>query len=209
MRSGRRKIETIAPKRVLGASWGRLGQFLIDFRSQHGPKLAFKIDSKSIKNPSPNRSQNWSILGSIFGWISIDFGSENGAKLAPKSHPICGFLKILKKLFGASPLAPNEVRRIQVGSKNRLKNRSKKEINMGSHLGIDFWSILLDFGLQVGKENGTKIDPKRHPKNDENLKASWRRLGSVLEASWASQIHGNRWIRLNPRRGGGFAARSC
>ena len=58
MRSGRRKIETIAPKRVLGASWGRLGQFLIDFRGQHGPKLAFKIDSKSIKNQSPNRSQN-------------------------------------------------------------------------------------------------------------------------------------------------------
>ena len=38
---------------------------------------------------------------------------------------------------------------------------------MGRRLGIDFWWILVGFGSQVGKENGAKIDPKRHRKNDE------------------------------------------
>ena len=37
---------------------------------------------------------------------------------------------------------------------------------MGRHLGIDFHWILVDFWKQVGKENGAKIDPKRHRKND-------------------------------------------
>ena len=38
---------------------------------------------------------------------------------------------------------------------------------MGRHLGIDFRTILVDFGRQCGIENRTKIDPKRHRKNDE------------------------------------------
>ena len=40
---------------------------------------------------------------------------------------------------------------------------------MGRHLGIDFWWILVDFWRQVGKENGAKIDPKRHRKSDGKL----------------------------------------
>ena len=39
----------------------------------------------------------------------------------------------------------------------------------------------MDFWKQVGKENGTKIDPKRQPKNDWDLKASWRCLPGVLD----------------------------
>ena len=35
-----------------------LGGILIDFRGQHSLKLPFKIDSKPIQNPCPNRSQN-------------------------------------------------------------------------------------------------------------------------------------------------------
>ena len=43
-----------------------------------------------------------------------------------------------------------------------------------------FDRFLLDFGLQVGRENGAQIDPKRHPKSDKNLKEeSWRRLGAL------------------------------
>ena len=61
---------------------------------------------------------------------------------------------------------------------------------------------------QVGMENRAKIDQKAHGKYDEKKKASWRRLGGVLEASWAPQnpldaltpLHA-----LNPRRGGGYA----
>ena len=40
----------------------------------------------------------------------------------------------------------------------RSKNRSKK----GGDLSIDFWSILEGFGGQVGRQNGAKIDQKRH-----------------------------------------------
>ena len=43
---------------------------------------------------------------------------------------------------------------------------------MGRHLGIDFSSILVDFGSQVGVENGAKIDPKRHRKSDEKKKVT-------------------------------------
>ena len=47
-----------------------------------------------------------------------------------------------------------------------IKNRSKREVNMGRHPGIDFLWILVDFWRQVGKENGAKIDPSRHRKSD-------------------------------------------
>ena len=43
---------------------------------------------------------------------------------------------------------------------------------MGRHLGIDFRTILVDFGKQVGFENRTKIDPKRHRKSDEKKNVS-------------------------------------
>ena len=54
-------------------------------------------------------------------------------------------------------------------------------------------------------ENRAKIDQKANGKHDEKKKASWRRLGGVLEASWAPK---NPLEPLNPleaRRGGGYA----
>ena len=53
-----------------------------------------------------------------------------------------------------------------------IKNQSKNEVNMGRHLGIDFSSILVDFGSQVGRQNGAKIDQKWHRKNDGKKKGS-------------------------------------
>ena len=47
-----------------------------------------------------------------------------------------------------------------------MKNRSTNGVKMGRHLGIDFKWILVDFWRQVGKENGAKIDPRRHRKRD-------------------------------------------
>ena len=47
-----------------------------------------------------------------------------------------------------------------------MKNRSKNGVKMGRHLGIDFLWILVDFWRQVGRENGAKIDPRRHRKSD-------------------------------------------
>ena len=43
---------------------------------------------------------------------------------------------------------------------------------MGRHLGIDFSSILVDFGRQVGRQNRAKIDAKRHRKNDVKKKGT-------------------------------------
>ena len=52
------------------------------------------------------------------------------------------------------------------------ENRSKNEVQDGVLLGIDFLPMLVDSGSQVGGENGAKIDPKRHRKNDAKKKAS-------------------------------------
>ena len=43
---------------------------------------------------------------------------------------------------------------------------------MGWYLGIDFSSILVDFGSQVGRQNRAKIDQKWHRKNDEKKKGN-------------------------------------
>ena len=52
---------------------------------QHGPKLGPKLELKWTKIPFKNQSKNGCILGSVFGRILMDFGRENGGKLAPKS----------------------------------------------------------------------------------------------------------------------------
>ena len=43
---------------------------------------------------------------------------------------------------------------------------------MERHLGIDFYSIWVDFVRQVGLENQTKIDTRRHRKSDEKKKGT-------------------------------------
>ena len=53
--------------------------------SQHGPNLDPKMEPRWSKNPFQNRSFFWCLLESMFGWILLDFGRKNGAKLAPKS----------------------------------------------------------------------------------------------------------------------------
>ena len=47
---------------------------------------------------------------------------------------------------------------------------------MGRHLGVDFKSILMDFGTQLGIPNGPKIDPKSIKKRFQHGKASWHRF---------------------------------
>ena len=90
----------------LAASWGRLGG-LGGLLSRLGPS----------KNRCQNRSKIECLLGSVFVGIRVDFGKKNGAKLVPKWDPTWGSLKIRKKPIGASPLAPIEVGRSQLGAK--------------------------------------------------------------------------------------------
>ena len=51
------------------------------------------------------------------------------------------------------------------GSKLEVKSDKNRSTN-GVHLGIVFLWILVDCWRQVGRENGTKIDPKRHRKRE-------------------------------------------
>ena len=54
---------------------------------------------------------------------------------------------------------------------------------MGRPLGIDFSSILADFGRPVGTENRTKIDQKRHRKNDGKKRGAKMAKKSQQEAT--------------------------
>ena len=86
----------------------------------------------------------------------MDFGKENGTSWHKKSHPTCGFLKIRKMPFGASPLAPNEVRGVQVGS----QNRSKIDRNLKSKIERLLASIFGGFWRVWGGKLGGKIEPR-------------------------------------------------
>ena len=48
-----------------------------------------------------------------------------------------------------------------------MNNRSKNEVKMAKHLGIDCTWILVDFGGQVGAKLGSNIDQK------SSAKMSW------------------------------------
>merc|ERR1712217_648897 len=92
--------------------------------------------------------------------------SHGGTRRGRKMHLILKAPKIQKTLknqwnfndFGGSGGPSWEPKSI--------KNRSKKEVNMGRHLGIDFSSILVDFGTQLGRQNPSKFDVKMHEKNE-------------------------------------------
>ena len=73
---------------------------------------------------------------------------------------------------------------------------------------LDFFTILVDFGGQVGRENRSKIDQKSIPKGIRKMIEKKGPLGSVLEASWDPKIHGIRCTRPESAgrdRGGGYA----
>ena len=72
---------------------------------------------------------------------------------------------------------------------NPLKSHQKSiknEVQDVSALNIEFYSILVDFESQVGAKLKLETDQKsiqkgilKKKKNEGNLKASWKRFGSV------------------------------
>ena len=97
------------------------------------------------------------------------FGYQNGSKLAPKWDQKSiltwkgDFSKIVLSLqrgldFSGSGGPSWE--------QKPIKDRSKSGVQDEMHLGIDFLSMLMEFWKQVGKQNLSKIDPKRHWKED-------------------------------------------
>ena len=86
---------------------------------------------------------------------------------------------------------------------------------MGRHLGIDFSWILLGLGGQVGAKLGSKIDKKSIQKGIEKQMPKRRRLGGVLEASWAvleaswAVLEGSWAARIEKMRRPGGCAWGC
>ena len=81
----------------------------------------------------------------------------------------CDFSKIVLWLQRGLDFSDFEGRNWEQKS---TRNRSRNGVQDGWHLGIDFWTILVHFGRQVGVENRQKIDPKRHRKSDEKKKVT-------------------------------------
>ena len=81
-------------------------------------------------------------------------GPKNGAKLVPKWDQISISQKTRKNAFGASPLVPNWVQGIQVGS----KNQPKIDPNMESKMECILASIFDAFQWILGGKLGGKMD---------------------------------------------------
>ena len=142
-------------KKFWEAFWDSLERLL-------GPNLGPKMEPTWLKNRSKNRSFFGCLLESIFSWILMDFGSQNGAKLAPKWDQTSISQKTQKNAFGASPLVPNWVQGLEVGGKNRSKidqkMKSKREGVLGSIFHRFWWVWEAKLGGQTepgGRQNAT------------------------------------------------------
>ena len=142
------------------ASWAALGRFSeprwLQLGAQEGPKL----EPKRCKNWWENRSKIRWLWKSIFERILVDFGKENGGKLAPKSEPKSILALKRTNQLNASPLMPNWVRRVQVGSKNQSKIDLKKDAET-ERLGTCILLIFDRFCFQLGTPNPTKLFKNR------------------------------------------------
>ena len=102
----------------------------------------------------------------------VDLGEENGAKLAPKwgQKPIAALKR--KNQLNTSPLVPNWVRSVEVGSKNRSKIDQKTESSWEGILASvfdGFWWVL---GAKLGGKMEPKSSQKGINKNDEKMKSN-------------------------------------
>ena len=138
-------------------------------------QVGIKIDQKSIKNLCKNRSFLLMPLGVDLWTKFADFWCQNEAKLGPKWDQKSMWTS--NGEFSKNLVFPkeNNVFWHQMGPSwepKPTKNRSKNGVQDGWHLGIDFSWILIDFGRQVGRETGAKIDPKRHRKTMRKRRAA-------------------------------------
>ena len=104
------------------------------------------------------------------------FGCQNGAKLVPKWDQKSISQKTRKNAFGASPLVPNWVQGVQVGSKNRSKIDPKMESKMEYILA----SIFDTFQWIWGGKLGGKMEQKVIQKGIEKMIKAAGGFGSVL-----------------------------
>ena len=140
----------------LGASWGPLGRLLVanmapswpPKRSQNRSKIEAKIDQFFNASWDPIFGRFWWILEPKWKQVGLQNRTQNDV--------------IFKRRFFEKTLfflrKNNDFEGSGDGSwdQKSINNRSKNHVNMRRHLGLDFSSILMDLGGQVG----TKLAPK-------------------------------------------------
>ena len=192
---------------VLGASWGVLWAFWGRLGSPLG-----RLEGKKVANIAPTwlpkRSQNpskieaktdqslnasWDRIFEGCWWILEAKWSQVGTQMASKIDPnferrffekssfSIGKTMVLKDLGGRS------------WHQKSIKNRLKKELNLGRPLGIDFSRILVDFGGQDGAMLAPKINNKSIPRGIKKqmqksspLRALLGRSGPPLGPTWVT-----------------------
>ena len=162
---------------VLGASWGRFGTVWsgswvptwVPTWSQLGQKIDPKIDHFW--------DASWDLFLDGFLWIL-------GAQMEPSWHQngiknrcLLGRAIFQNSCSGCSAGGPQRIPHRTVRWGTPLGLDCKNGIQVGMHLGIDFSSILMVFGRQVGRQNGPKIDSKKHGKKQRAKHPFWKVLG--------------------------------
>ena len=94
----------------------------------------------------------------------MDFGRENGGKLAPKSEPKSILALKRKNQLNASRLVPNWVRRVQVGSKNRSKIVQNLKSKLECLLAATFHRFLWVLGGKLGRKTEPRSIKNRSKK---------------------------------------------
>ena len=119
----------------------------------------FQVGSKSRSKIDQKRKSRWEgILASIFYRFLLSTSIPRSFKI------IFVFLKKNHDFEGSGGRSWEQ---------KSIKNLSKKEVNMRRHLGIDFSSIFVDFGSQVGAKLGGKMEP-RSLKGIEKTMRKWK-----------------------------------
>ena len=109
----------------------------------------------------------------------------------PKSPPVLEICLFFNKFGGPGP-------------PKSIKNRSKKEVKMGRHLGIDFYGFQSIFGPKLGRKMQEKLsqaktgeDKKREGKGEERKREA--RIGKEKRSRWTFFARG--WWVHPPFRG--------
>ena len=131
----------------------KLINFLADFRANMAPTWLPKLTPDGYKIDAKICHFFWCLLNSFFFSILVDFGWLNGTKLGPRWDQKSISQKTWKNAFGASPLVPNWVHGVQVGSKKQPQIDPKTEFKKECPLDTSFY----EFGLVLAPKLDAQI----------------------------------------------------
>ena len=119
----------------------------------------------------------------MFGWILLEFWYQTRAKLVSNWDQTSMLTLSDQNQLNASGLDFSWISEVEVGSKHRPKIDPTMESKMRCLLAsICFFSMLVDFGRQAGKEKRPNIYPKSNRTSDEKKKVTKMAKKSQQEA---------------------------